>query len=272
VEELSRIKTRIESLEDLGELVNALRTMAASRAREAQEAFAGTRAYCAIIEKAIAETELLAPDTAWAPEGGDDVLLVVTSENGFVGGFNNHLIDQAMNDLRENEKLVIVGLRGQITATERGLTDFLSFGMTSRAAGVTTLARRIAAEISKVSKARLVFARHGTLSDSDIETRTVLPIEALPAAKPDLPPLTHLPPSELLNSLSEEYLFAELAHALMESLASENAARLRTMQAASRNIDDKLETLQRDERVAQQEKTTTEMLEVVVGAEAVNHH
>ncbi len=85
-----------------------------------------------------------------------------------------------------------------------------------------------------------------------------------------LPPVLQLPPARLLASLMREYLFAEIAHTLMESLASENAARFGAMDSASRNIDDKLELLQRDARIAWQEETTSDMLDVVTGAEAVN--
>ena len=76
---------------------------------------------------------------------------------------------------------------------------------------------------------------------------------------------------ETLNCIvrANAALFAEVADALMDSLASENAARLRTMDAASRNIDGKLERLQRDAHVARQEEMTADMLDVVTGAEAI---
>jgi F-type H+-transporting ATPase subunit gamma len=72
-----------------------------------------------------------------------------------------------------------------------------------------------------------------------------------------------------MTALSSEYLFAEVADALMDSLASENAARLRTMSGASRNIDEKLDRLHRNEHVARQEEMTADMLEIVTGAEAI---
>jgi len=84
--------------------------------------------------------------------------------------------------------------------------------------------------------------------------------------------LHHLPAAQLMRALADEYLFAEIAKALMESLASENGARLHTMDAAARHIDDKLDHLHRNERVARQEKTTADMLDVVTGAEAVARH
>ena len=64
MEEQSRIKARLESLGELGELVNVLRSVAASRAREAQQAFEGTRAYKGVVERAIAEVSLLMPEPA----------------------------------------------------------------------------------------------------------------------------------------------------------------------------------------------------------------
>jgi F-type H+-transporting ATPase subunit gamma len=273
VEELARIQSRLHSLEELDSLVGALRSMAASRAREAQEAFAGTRAYAAIVARAIAEVAPLARDWPADSRPSARILLVVTSENGFVGGFNNRLIDRALGLRRPGERLVLVGRRGQVAAAERDVTPDLCFAMASRMGGVAALARRIAAQLSDVTGARLVFAGYRPGAAFEIETRQVLPLEARPGAgdRPPAAPLHHLPPEALLAELAGEYLFAAIADALMQSLASENGARLRTMDAASRNIGTKLERLQRDERVARQEKTTSDMLDVVTGAEAVNH-
>ena len=60
MEQLSRIEARLESLGELGDLVAALRSMAASRVREAQEAQGGTRAFRAVIDRAIGEISPLA--------------------------------------------------------------------------------------------------------------------------------------------------------------------------------------------------------------------
>jgi F-type H+-transporting ATPase subunit gamma len=73
----------------------------------------------------------------------------------------------------------------------------------------------------------------------------------------------------LLQRLASEYLFAELTRAVMESLASENGARLRVMEAADRNTGDKLEGLRRSENALRQEAITSELLDVVTGSEAI---
>ena len=146
-----------------------------------------------------------------------------------------------------------------------------TFSMASRAQEITTIARRIASDLENVRTARILSARYRAGANFEIGETQVLPLE--PETLRDRvggdAPLHHLPPDKLLESLAHEYLFAELAAALMDSLACENGARLRTMDAASRNIDDRLEKLQRKQRAARQEQTTADMLDVVTGAEAV---
>lgn len=279
MEQLSRIEARLESLKELDDLVGALRSMAASRSREAQDAFEGTRAYCAIIERTIAEIAPLVeaddrPASGRQP-AGERILLLITSENGFVGAFNNRLVKHALAVRETGETLIVVGRRGQMVADELGVVPDLCLPMTSHVRGITPLAQRIAGRLSNVGTARIVFARYRIGATFDVETRQVLPLEANGLASTGAaasPPLHHLPPAKLIADLGIEYLFAEIAHALMESLASENGARLLAMDAAYRNIGDRLEQLKREARAARQEQTTADMLDVVTGAEAVNHH
>lgn len=273
MEQLARIEAQLESLHELSNLVGALRSMAASRAREAQEASAGTRAYCNIVARAIA---------AIAPQGSErredaaadrSTLLLVASENGFVGGFNARLAEHAAASRKPGERLIVVGRRGRMATDEIGLPVDAVFSMASRTDGVTQAARRIAGQLSGIGYARIVCARPGTGGTCTIETRSILPLGKLKGVGTPLanPPVTHLAAAQLLQELASEYLFAAIADALMENLASENGARLLAMDAAWRNIDDRLQRLRRDERAARQEATTADLLEVVTGAEAVNN-
>lgn len=270
MEQLSRIEARLDSLGELGDLVAALRSMAASRVREAQEALGGTRAFRAVVDRAIAEISPLAewPDAAEAGERAG-VLLVIASQNGFVGGFNERLAEAALAAQRPEERLIVVGRRGEIALAERGVRPEEAVAMTSRAAGVTQLARRISLRLAGLSSARLVHAHHAGGAAYEVQVRHVLPLSRATNGTGAEAPLHHLPARRLMAALASEFLFAEVADALMDSLASENAARLRTMDAASRNIDDKLEHLRRDAHVARQEEMTADMLDVVTGAEAI---
>ena len=271
MEELSRIQSRLESLEELDNLVGALRSMAGVRAGEARTALAGTRTYCAVVEEAIARVAPLArvrePGRA---EGGAGALVVVTSENGFVGGFNTRLVENALAIRAPGERLLVVGRRGRITANEQGTEPEGDFAMASRATAVTPLARRLARTLEDAVTARLLFARTQGAGDFESVAQDILPP---PGPKPEgepaaAPPLIQIEPELLMARLASEYLFAKLADGLMESLASESLARLKTMDAASRKIEEKVARLQRDAHIAQQEKTTADLLDVIIGSEA----
>ena len=72
-----------------------------------------------------------------------------------------------------------------------------------------------------------------------------------------------------MAGLADEYLLAEISRTLIEALVEENQIRLGVLTAASKNISEKLDELQRKERTLRQETITTELLDVVVGALAV---
>lgn len=269
--ELARIEARLESLEQLGVLVAAMRSMAAVRAREAQEALTGTQAFCATVERAIASLG----QTTWpAPheETSRPVLLAITSENGFVGGFNTRIMEQVRDLRAPEEKLVLIGRRGQLLAREMGVRPDIALPMTSRVNRVTQLARRVAKRLNGVTQARLICAEHQQSGTYSVEHRKVLPLDPIAAnGNAAEPPLHHLPITELLDRLAAEFLFAEIARSLMASLLCEQNARLLTMDAASRNIDARFDKLCSEERMARQDQTTSDMLDVIVGSEAVNN-
>ena len=83
-----------------------------------------------------------------------------------------------------------------------------------------------------------------------------------------MPPLHNLPAEVLLERLIADYVFALMTEAAVESLASENAARFAAMGSAHDNVSKKFEQLRQDARQARQSEITTELLDLVTGAEA----
>ncbi|HKJ75482.1 MAG TPA: F0F1 ATP synthase subunit gamma [Alphaproteobacteria bacterium] len=275
MEQLPRLKARIASLEELRDLIGALRAMAGARVQEAQEALAGIRRYAQVVERAIAENAALLSRTSVSRRAAPvdrGILIVVTSEHGFTGAFNDRLIARAREEQRPDLGLGIVGRRGAVLAEEAGIEVDWSVPMATHIGGVPAIARRVADRLAAVSTARIVFAAYRTGGQYEIEARDILPLDPrlLRRMEHVEPPLHQLEPYVLLERLSDEYLFAEVTHALMESLASENGARLQVMSAADHNIGDKLETLGRRHHHLRQEAITAELLDVVIGAEAVN--
>jgi F-type H+-transporting ATPase subunit gamma len=275
MEEAARIKERIASLGELRNVIHAIRGIAAARIQEAQTALAGIRNYVDIVEDAIGEAASLAPGVEHvslpleAPP--KPLLIAVCAEHGFVGGYNEALLDRAVELLEPGLQLAVIGRRGAAIAAERELPLAWQSAGTTYVRGVAAVARRIADRVAETSHATIVFARYRGAEGYAIEVRRVLPLDPalLVGAEKRVPPIHQLAPERLLRSLAGEYLFAELTRAIMEGLASENAARLSTMQAADHNIGDKLEALEKQERITRQERITVELLDVVTGAEAL---
>ncbi len=75
--------------------------------------------------------------------------------------------------------------------------------------------------------------------------------------------------ADIFRALIREYLFVSLYRAFAESLASENASRLASMQVAERNIEDRLRSLTADSRQLRQETITSELLDTIAAFEAL---
>jgi F-type H+-transporting ATPase subunit gamma len=275
-ERLADVEQRIGSIAELHEIVTAMRLMAASRAQQAERAIGGMRAYADIVGDALARALALLPEPPAGTGRGRRVrraVLAFCAEHGFAGAFSRHVLEAAKP--APGETLFVVGTRGTALCRELGLEVAWSLPMATHAATVTTTARLISEEIYRrvgagtLAEVDIVFVRSEGGGRSRVRRDTVLPVDpGRPTRAAAAPPLLYLAPGALVERLVEEYLFALLAHAAMESFMSENAARVATMLSARRGIEEKLDALRLDERRLRQEEITTEMLDVVTGAEA----
>jgi F-type H+-transporting ATPase subunit gamma len=194
-----------------------------------------------------------------------------------VGAFNQRILDAAEAVLRPGDALFVLGSRGTALAQERGRPARWAHPMATRPASVPEMIRRLTAELyramadGEVARVEVVFARHRQGSPPAIERRLLLPLDlaAFALTRPRLPPLHNLPAEALLERLIADYVFALLTEAAFESLASENAARFAAMASAHDNVSQKLDQLRQDAGQARQDEITTELLDLVTGAEAL---
>ena len=278
-ERLSDVQARLHTLHELQEIVAAMRAMAATRVHEAQVALNGTRAYAQVIGDAIAEALPLLPETpasGIAASGAPWGLVLFMAEHGFTGAFNDELVDAAGLAMSGGEALFVVGSRGRNLIEERGLRPDWASDMATHAGTVTDTARRIADvlyyrfERGSVAAVEIVYFSHQGGGRRALERQSLLPVDLGRFQPPRgaFPPLTNLPPQALVGGLIGEYVFAQLAHAAMESFASENRARLAAMQSARDKLDQRLAELRSVERSLRQEEITNELLEIMTGTEA----
>lgn len=278
-ERLSDLQARLQTLHELQEIVSAMRATAAVRVQEAQVALDGTRAYAQVIGDAIAEALPLIPETPAPAIVAKDAargLVLFMAEHGFTGTFNDELMDAARRSVSGGEALFVVGSRGRVIVEERGLAPTWATDMAIHAGAVTDTARRIAGalyyrfESGSLTAVEILYVRDQGGGRRAIVWQSLLPVDLKRYATRHsaVPPLTNLAPRELIAGLMGEYVFAQLAHAAMESFASENGARLTAMQSAREKLDERLMQLQSLEQRLRQEQITTELLEIVTGADA----
>lgn len=285
MERYNRLRQRIASVRELLEVTAAMRALAAVRVQQAQQALTGIRQYTTVIVDSMAEAlPLLSPEAvvlggAAAVAGRDRrALLMFASEHGFVGGFNEHLVDRASRELAEGGgELFVVGGRGALVAEEHGLPVAWAVSMATHPGRVIQVAQRVAMGLyrrfaaGEIARIDILLSRYEAGGRSRVERVTLLPIDLAQFGKaiPASPPLLNLPPEALVERLIEEYFFAELSRAAMESFTSENGARLRVMDSAHETVEGRLDGLNALARRVRQEEVTTELLDVVTGAEAL---
>jgi F-type H+-transporting ATPase subunit gamma len=277
-ERLSEVQARLASHQELQEIVGAMRALAAARLQEAQDALAGTRVYAEVVSAALAEalTLLPAPPARRAAGRAGRGLVLFTAEHGFTGAYNEPLVELARRAAADGAALFVVGARGRTLLEESGVAPVWVSGMATHAGAVTEISRRVAAALYErigagaLDALDLAFVRYAGPGGHEALRSSLLPVDygALPPAVRSIPPLHHLAPDVLLERLTEEYLLAQLAHAAMESFASENGARLAAMQSARTKLDERLTALRMLERRLRQEQITDELLELAIGTEA----
>jgi F-type H+-transporting ATPase subunit gamma len=276
----SEVQARIHSLRELGDVVGALRSVSAARVQQAHAVLDSVRQYTAIIRDALSEAArgaALPPQPDATAEAGGFVI-AFGAEHGFVGGFNDRVLDHAAIQRKKRDELLVVGSRCVLGANERRDPVSWSCAMATQVGGIDDIALRIAERLGQpgghgdVERVILVYTRSSGGPTWRIVTETLLPFDIqpyLPRGMDRPIALSNLEPRALLDGLIAELLFAQLAHAATESFASENAARLAAMESAADNVEGKLDDLGRVERELRQEEITTELLDIVTGAEAI---
>lgn len=277
---LADIQREQGSMAELQEIVSAMRALAGMRLQEAQQALPAVRRYSQAMAQAIGTALMLLPVSGAATpsaDRGQRALIVCCSEHGFVGGFNERLMEAAAASLGTDDLLFMVGSRGVALALERERQIAWSSAMATRVAGTPDVVNALAAELytriagGGIGRVEVLFERGEQGERPAVERRRLLPLDplSLPRVTARQAALHDLAPYVLAEKLIAEYVFALLTEATVESLASENAARFAAMQSAHDSISKRLTQLEQTAEEARQSEITSELLDLITGAEAL---
>ncbi|AOJ72921.1 MULTISPECIES: F0F1 ATP synthase subunit gamma [Burkholderia] len=279
-DKLAAIEARTDTARQLQTVIGAMRGVAAARAHEAQQRLPGIRASAATVGAAIgdalsagAPSRDAAPARRAAPNAR--LVIVMCSEQGFVGAYNAQMIEYATRpDGAASREYMMVGTRGAMLAEAGGVPLVWSMPMASHADDVVHLANRITdalyAHLAErgAQPVSIVHAMPGAAQRLDVIERRLLPFDyaRFDSAPRAQPPLVHLPPAALLAELAQAYVFVELCEAAMLAFAAENEARTRAMIAARESVERTLGELLQAYRIARQDEITADIVELAASA------
>jgi F-type H+-transporting ATPase subunit gamma len=287
--QLRVIRRRIRTVQSTMKITRAMELISASRLTRAQERVAQARPYTdeitAALESIVSTEETIShPLLEQRAEAQAAAVLVVTSDRGLAGPYNANVLrtaEELMARLRDDgmePKLYVTGRKGlayyrfrqrPIEQSWTGFSDAPSYEDSS--AIVDLLVEQFVAE--RVDQIHAVFTDFVSAGTQRAVARRFVPlvIEEVEEGPPEpIPQYLYEPsPEALLDALLPRYVGARVFTAMLESAASEHAARRRAMKAATDNAQELIEGLTREYNQARQGQITQEIMEIVGGSEAL---
>lgn len=283
------IRSRIKSLKGTQQITKAMKMVAAAKVKRAQDRVMSTRPYAQKLKEMFQYVAYrLSGEDVSEPlleerEIKNVGLLIITSDKGLCGGYNSNMLKFAIKQMEEihaagqTPKAWLVGNKA-ITFFRHGEMEVLgrysalpAIPTYSEAEILTEAATQAFLE-QKVDKVVLLYTNFKSMLTYQPTALTLLPVVP-PEEDVNLPQADYLyepDPATLLSSILPRYIGRQILRALLESAASELAARMTAMDAATKNADDLLSSLTLLYNKVRQAGITNEILEVVGGAEALN--
>jgi F-type H+-transporting ATPase subunit gamma len=287
-QQLRAIKRRITSVKSTQKITRAMELIASSRIIRAQQRVEAARPYAEEMRRLMGSLakkvgRLDHPLLKEREEIQTVGTIVIAADRGLAGAYNSNVIRAAERDLQRHGKeheLFLSGKKAVSYFRFRGY-DFEHSWIGSSDQPSIDDARKIAETVAgsfgegRVDEVRLAYTRF----ESALTQRPVV-VKLLPLPKEELeeedeaetrgPQYEFEPePEEILSALLPRYVEGAIYQGMLEAAASEHAARRRAMKAATDNADELIATLTRGYNQARQAEITTEIMEVVGGAEAL---
>ncbi|MGH2711002.1 MAG: F0F1 ATP synthase subunit gamma [Actinomycetota bacterium] len=288
---LREIRRRIGSVQSIMKITRAMELIAASRILKAQQRVEQIRAYATRLTEAMEDVarqtgSLVHPLLEERPNPKKAAVLVLSSDRGLAGALNANVLrraDRVIGKVRGEGMepvMFVVGKKGQsyfrfrqvpIARSWDGVSEVPSYE-TAAEIGTALTEAFMAGEVDQIHAAYTDFRSAFTLRPVDRRFVPIAPEEVSGEATGEPKPeyIFEPEPGVLLNALLPRYVNALIFAAMLESAASEHAARRRAMKAATDNADDLIRRLTRVANQARQTEITTELMEIVGGAEALS--
>ena len=285
VASVRQLRRRIRSVENTAKITNAMSMIAASKMRRAQDEALTSRPYSDDLNSLLA-------DLAAQPHEDDDNIhplmvsreikkvevVLITPDRGLTGGLNsniNRAAGQFIADYGDDGSVIAVGRKGRDFMIRYGRNVravFTDIGDRPTILDVSPVAR-LAMEAYSSEDVDAVFVAYAKFVNTTLQNAVVeqlLPVQPAELRPQDQVGYIYEPdPASVLSELLPRYVEMQIYHALLEGIASEQSARMVAMRNATDNANAMVEDLTLVMNKARQESITTELLDIIGGAAAV---
>ncbi|OQW43798.1 MAG: F0F1 ATP synthase subunit gamma [Proteobacteria bacterium SG_bin6] len=287
---LKALKIRIGSVKSTQKITKAMKTVAAAKLRRAQDAAVAARPYAQRLEAVMASLASKVTVSASSPKllsgtGRDQVhlLVVATSERGLAGGFNTNIVRLARRTAEEliaqgkTVHFYLVGRKARVL--NRFFPGMIHFdrdmsALRAPAFGeAQALAQDLIArfEAGEFDVAHLFYSTFQSALVQEPSVQQIIPVPLTASAAPASDAAVEYEPDEeaILAELLPRNIAIQLYRAMLENNAGFYGAQMTAMDNATRNAGDMIKRLSIQYNRARQAAITTELVEIISGAEAL---
>ncbi|HKG61193.1 MAG TPA: ATP synthase F1 subunit gamma [Pyrinomonadaceae bacterium] len=289
------IRRRIKSVKNTQQITKAMKMVSAAKLRRAQDRVVTARPFANKMAEVLGELAQRTDEDFHHPlldYRGDQryLLVLVTADKGLCGGFNTNLTKAAQAFMRENAdkqiEIIAVGRKGRDFFRNRRATISSEYiGLTGKGRVEYSEALDVARSLVKqytedtgIDKVYIIYNEFKSVLSQRVVLEQLLPVARAKQDEPEVKsqePVTLIdyiyeqPPAEMFGQLLPQLVETQIFRALLESVASEQGARMTAMDSASKNASELIESLTLNMNRIRQAAITNEIIEVVSGAAAL---
>lgn len=282
---LKEIRGRIKSIKSIQKVTSAMKMVAAAKLRTSQSNMEQCRPYSnkvsMLMNDLLIECNNIPFDLMEKREISKTLYVVITSDRGMAGAFNTNILKKAQSDIDLNGKngamIISIGKKSRDYFKNRNfelVSEYIDFWGDLNFDHAINIGEEIINLFTsgKVDKVKVYYNEFKNLATQIIKDVEFLPLEESSSKEQTMHTESLFEPSkeEILRGLIPKHINVQLWQFLLESYASEQAARMLAMENATENAGDMIRDLGLQYNKARQSAITTEIIEIVSGANALS--
>ena len=284
---LKDIRNQIKSVKSIQKVTKAMKMVAAAKMRRAQENMEQARPYTSklnnMLNSLIPEIDRsILPELEIRAEINHKLFIVITSDRGLAGAFNSNVIKMAQKAIdkfgKDKSVLICIGKKSLSHFKIRKyniIEDYIDFWSELGFQHAISMGEKILSHFisGEADEVQVIYNKFINVGKQEVQHEKFLPLtyDSQDESSSMMTDRIYEPSKEsVVKVMVPKYLNTQIWQYLLESFASEQAARMLAMENATTNSEDMIKDLSLKFNKARQSAITTEMLEIVSGAEALN--